>query len=67
MTKDPEQLLSMRDIAAELGLEYGTIRKYRSEGRLPEPDEFPTEDRPRWRRETILRWQAARPGSGHRL
>lgn len=66
MSKDPDALLDMAAIAAELGVGYATIRKYRSAGRLPEPDELPVPDRPRWRRATILAWQASRPGQGRR-
>lgn len=55
--------LSMGDIAEMLGVAHNTIRKYRSEGRLPEPDAM-TGPTPGWLPETIEAWQLARPGRG---
>ncbi|HXC64123.1 MAG TPA: helix-turn-helix domain-containing protein [bacterium] len=60
-----DDLLSYSDIAALLGVSAATIRAYRHTGRLPEPDAM-LADRPRWRRASILAWQAARPGQAWR-
>ncbi|MBM9467289.1 helix-turn-helix transcriptional regulator [Nakamurella leprariae] len=58
--------LSEKDIAARVGLQAGTVRKYHSEGRLPEPavsiglDEATQVDG--WTVEQVDAWQAGRPG-----
>jgi hypothetical protein len=69
-------LLSLRGFARRRGLAYGTVRRYRFEGRLPEPDgelTDATEGGPDdqavhrhvgWLPETIDNWQ--RPGPGAR-
>lgn len=59
-----DALLDYAGVAALTGLTPSTLRRYRSIGLLPEPDELPVPDRPRWRAETIRRWQAERPGRG---
>lgn len=56
-------MLSMREIAERLGIEANTLRSYRSDGRLPEPDAM-LGMAPRWRPETIDTWHANRPGRG---
>jgi len=55
--------LSLADIAERLGLQASTVRMYRSEGRLPEPDAM-TGPTPGWLPETIDEWHASRPGRG---
>jgi len=61
-----EELLTMNDIAERLGVAAVTIRKYRSEGRMPEPTAllpgstgWPV---PVWAESTIKTWVASRPG-----
>lgn len=55
--------LTMTDIAARLGIEPGTVRKYRSSGRLPEPD-IMLGATPGWLPATIDTWATSRPGRG---
>lgn len=55
--------LSLADIAERVGVEASTIRTYRSQGRLPEPDAM-TGPTPGWLPETVDEWMAARPGRG---
>jgi predicted DNA-binding transcriptional regulator AlpA len=59
-----DDLLRYNDIAAMLGVDPATVRGYRRDGRLPEPDDQAVPDRPRWRRSTIEAWNSARPGIG---
>lgn len=61
MTDD--SMLTVRDVAARLGLAISTVQTYRRDGRLPEPDGLVGRV-PWWRPATIDRWQAARPGRG---
>mgnify|MGYP002741943758 CR=1 FL=1 len=61
MTDD--SMLTVRDVAARLGLAVSTVQTYRRDGRLPEPDGLVGRV-PWWRPATIDRWQAARPGRG---
>ena len=70
------RLLSLRGFARRRGLAYGTVLRYRKEGRLPEPDGELTDDLdgdlpesevhsyPGWFPETADNWQ--RPGQGAR-
>lgn len=70
------RLLSLRGFARRRALSYGTVLRYRHEGRLPEPDGELTDDpdgdlpetevhsHPGWLVETIDSWQ--RPGQGAR-
>lgn len=70
------RLLSLRGFARHRGLSYGTVLRYRHEGRLPEPDGELTDDPdgnlpahevhsyPGWLPATIDGWQ--RPGQGAR-
>jgi hypothetical protein len=64
---DADDLMSYDDIAIMTSLSPGTLRGYRAAGRMPEPDELPAHDRPRWRRSTITAWLAERPGRGRPL
>ena len=60
----PDELLDYAAVAAMTGLATSTLRRYRSIGRLPEPDALPAPDRPRWLPATIRQWAATRPGRG---
>lgn len=55
--------LSLADIAERLGIGASTVRTYRSQGRLPEPDAM-TGPTPGWLPATIDRWLEQRPGQG---
>lgn len=55
--------LSLADIAERAGVEANTMRTYRSQGRLPEPDAM-TGPTPGWLPETIEQWLTNRPGRG---
>lgn len=55
--------LSLADIAARVGVEPSTIRTYRSQGRLPEPDAM-TGPTPGWLPATVDAWVKNRPGRG---
>jgi predicted DNA-binding transcriptional regulator AlpA len=59
-----DEPLDMAAVARLLGLTSQTVRKYRSEGRMPEPD-WMIGRSPAWRRSTIEGWQNTRPGRGH--
>jgi predicted DNA-binding transcriptional regulator AlpA len=61
---DDDPLLDYAGIATLTGLTRATLRRYRSIGLLPPPDELPVPDRPRWRTSTITAWAKARPGRG---
>ncbi|WP_256789863.1 MarR family transcriptional regulator [Frankia sp. AvcI1] len=68
---DPDDLLDYAAIAALLStpdrtVKPSSVRGYRTRGQMPEPDELPAPDRPRWRRSTITEWLANRPGKGKR-
>jgi predicted DNA-binding transcriptional regulator AlpA len=63
---DSDPLLSLLQMAELAGIRPGTLRKYRSEGRLPAPDNTDVPGRPRWRRSTFDAWMATRPGRGAR-
>ena len=70
------RLLSLRGFARRRGLAYGTVLRYRHEGRLPDPDGELTDDpdgdlpaaevhsHPGWLPATVDNWQ--RPGQGAR-
>lgn len=55
MTKG--RLMTVTEIAAELGLSPSTLTAYRARGRMPEPDEQYGRT-PLWKQETIRRWRA---------
>lgn len=59
-----QELLGYAEIAALAGVEAATLRKYRQQGYLPEPDELVAPDRPRWKRSTVEAWLDSRPGRG---
>lgn len=63
---EEDPLLDYREIAEMTGLSESTLRAYRTQGRLPEPDELPAADRPRWLRSSIEQWMVTRPGQGTR-
>jgi len=56
-------LLGYAELAELLGVQQGTVRAYRSEGRLPKPDVVRL-GRPFWKPGTINAWQRQRPGRG---
>lgn len=59
--------LTINGIAERLNLSFHTVRSYRDQGRLPEPDAALGEGRAvryGWLPETIDQWQANRPGRG---
>lgn len=70
------RLLSLRGFARRRGLSYGTVLRYRHEGRLPKEDGELTDDpegnlpedqvhrHPGWLPETVDNWK--RPGQGAR-
>ncbi len=59
-----DPLLDIRAMANLAGVKPNTMHRYKSEGRLPSPDDVDVPDRPRWRRSTFEVWMASRPGSG---
>ena len=56
-------MLTLRDIAQFLGVEYRTIQKWRAEGVLP-PADFAMGRVVRWRRATVEAFIADRAGMG---
>ncbi|MDT3445018.1 MerR family DNA-binding transcriptional regulator [Pseudofrankia sp. BMG5.37] len=63
--EDP--LLGYREMAELAGVEPSTLRRYRSQGRMPPPDDVSVPDRPRWRLSTFQAWMRDRPGRGRSL
>jgi hypothetical protein len=63
---DVDPLIDYREMARLSGLTAGTLRVYRRQGYLPEPDDVSQPARPRWKLSTFLRWMATRPGRGTR-
>lgn len=61
---DTDELLGYAGIAALTGLSTATLRGYRSAERMPAPDVWLSDDRPRWRTDTIAAWIKDRPGRG---
>lgn len=67
-----DELVHAGEAAKMAGASAATWRGYVSRGQAPAPDEpgdlsMPARSRrPRWRRSTIARWMAERPGSGSR-
>ncbi len=67
MTQIMSNLLTMREVAELLGVDYGTIRTYRSKGLLPAPTKIvgiQTQPRPLWDPQTLEEWNSRRPGQG---
>jgi len=50
-------LLTLTQVAEQLGLSMGTVSAYRSRGRMPEPD-LQYGRTPLWKPETIRAWRA---------
>lgn len=63
---NPDPLLTYTEIAKLTGISAPTLRNYRADGYMPEPDDLPVNDRPQWRKSTIDTWMANRPGRGRR-
>lgn len=51
-------------VASYLKVTTATLRSYRTEGRMPEPDKMVL-GRPFWRPKTIVTWSKERPGRGN--
>lgn len=58
-----EDQLTTKEVAEILDLSENTIRIYRKRGRFPNPDGVLGKT-PWWRRATIDKWTAERPGMG---
>lgn len=58
--------LSMTEVAAMRRVAPATIRKYRSDGRMPSPDGLGSDGGPRWEAATIRAWMDSLPGQGAR-
>jgi predicted site-specific integrase-resolvase len=56
--------LGYAEVAELAGVSVASVRAYKHDGKIPAPDASLTEDRPRWRVETITAWLQARPGKG---
>lgn len=56
-------MLTLEDIAADLGVEYETVVVYKARGKMPDPD-AKVGHSPLWKRDTYERWKASRPGRG---
>jgi hypothetical protein len=63
---DDDPLIGYREMAERAGIRPSTLRTYRSQGRLPPPDDDSVPDRPRWRVSTFEAWMKGRPGRGAR-
>ncbi|ONH61298.1 MarR family transcriptional regulator [Frankia sp. CcI49] len=66
MAEDDDPLIGYGEMARLAGVKSGTLHAYRSQGRLPPPDDDSVPDRPRWRLSTFEAWMASRPGPGAR-
>jgi hypothetical protein len=64
---DDDPLLGYRELAEIAGIQAGTLRGYRAQGRMPPPDDDSVPDRPRWRLSTFQQWMRSRPGRGRSL
>lgn len=60
-----DEPLDLQGIANHLGLKIETLRTYKKDGRLPAAD-GQIGGRDWWYTSTVDRWQANRPGRGHR-
>lgn len=58
----PDQLTT-DDVAALAGVLPASVRRYRLRGTFPRPDGYVGRT-PWWRRRTVERWLATRPGPG---
>lgn len=56
-------LLTTADVAAMLGVTPATVSSYTARGVIPAPDGYLGRT-PWWKRRTIEKWQASRPGQG---
>lgn len=57
--------MTINQVAEHIGLSFHTVKKYQSEGRLPEPDAILGRGcaaKYGWLEETIDQWQENRPG-----
>lgn len=61
-----DPLIGYREMAERAGVTASTLRRYRSQGRMPPPDDDSVPDRPRWRLSTFEAWMRDRPGRGAR-
>lgn len=59
---NPDEPLDLKAVAEVIGVTVATARTYRDDGRLPEPDGLIGRTQ-WWRRATIEKWHAKRPGS----
>ena len=59
----PDDLLTITEVGALVGLSVETIRTYRRRGTFPTPDRH-FERTPVWRRDTIEQWAKARRAPG---
>ena len=55
------ELWSYAEIAAHIGVKPATVKSYRRQGVLPEPDVVTILGQPRWYAATIRAWTARRP------
>jgi len=55
------ELWSYTEIAAHIGVKPETVKSYRRQGILPEPDVVTILGQPRWYATTIRAWSARRP------
>ena len=60
-----QRYLSLSEVANLIGVAPDTAKGYLREGRLPPPDAMTGRTRG-WLKQTILDWNAARPGQGAR-
>jgi hypothetical protein len=60
------ELWSYAQIAAHIGVRPETVKSYRRQGVLPEPDVVTVLGQPRWYADTIRSWSAGRPRSRDR-
>lgn len=67
MSEPLSHYMTLRQVAAYLGVKPSTITAYISRGQLgfPPPDAM-VEDRKLWKRSTIEQWEAQRPYKGRR-
>ena len=63
MTGSPDDRLITAEVAELAGITTASVRRYRQRGAIPEPDGMLGRT-PWWRRDTIERWIATRPGPG---